>query len=300
MKPWVIVDISYLAHRARYASADLQWGDLPTGVLFGFWEQLRAICTDPQVNSNRMALCFDSKQSYRRMAFPEYKQSRRDDKTPEEREQLNEMYLQIKLLRRTILPSIGFKIYRQVGCESDDIMAQIAEQISLMPNERGVIVTADGDLYQCICNAIHWYDPSHRKLHTPETFRKEKGIPARNWGQVKAIAGCPGDGVPGIKRVGESTAVKWLWGKLPSHHKTCKAIESPEGQAIIKRNIDLVMLPHPKTKAIQLEEPSYNINEFWEMCERYGFRSYLEEPKRTEWMEFFGHHREHTRKRGLL
>lgn len=299
MKPWVLIDISYLAHRARYAIADLQYEDLYTGIIFGFWEQLRVICADEHIQSNKIALFFDSKKSFRRQIFPDYKRHRKDDRTPDEIEQLEVMYEQIGLLRREILPAIGFSIYRQTGCESDDLMAAAAEKM-FESREKGIIVTADGDLWQCINDYISWYDPARKNLYDSYSFWKQKGIEPVRWGLVKALAGCSGDGVPGIPGVGEKTAIKYLERQLPTHYKTHKAITSPEGINIFNRNKDLVILPHLKTKPINLQEPEYNTEAFFEMCKRYGFLTYLKEPKKNEWEAFFNNTQVKTRKRGEL
>lgn len=297
MKPWVIVDISYLAHRARYATADLQWEEFHTGVLFGFWEQIRTICTDYHIQSNRMILCFDSRQSYRRKAFPEYKAHRKEDLSDEDQARVRVMYDQVKLLRTEILPAVGFQVVRQTGLESDDIMAQIALQLT-ESKQKGILVTADGDLWQCITQYVHWYDPARNVLYDPSSFRNKKGIDASEWGDVKAFAGCSGDNVPGIPRVGEKTAIRYLKSDLPHHHKTYEAITSAEGLRIFERNLPLVKLPHPKTKPIELQEPEYNPEAFFHFCERYGFRTYLKDPKRSEWEGFLADRPVKTRKRG--
>jgi 5'-3' exonuclease len=297
MRPWILIDISYLAHRARYATADLQWEDFHTGVLFGFWEQLRHICSDRNIQSNRVVFCFDSRQSYRKKTFPEYKAHRRTDLTDEEKVQIEAMYDQVKLLRADVLPAVGFQVVRQTGCESDDVMAQIARQLTA-ESQPGIMVTADGDLWQCISHSVHWYDPARERLYTPSVFANKKGIACNMWGQVKAIAGCSGDGVPGVPRVGEKTAVRYLTSQLPSHHKTYQAIISPEGKRIIERNKPLVILPHTKTKPIELREPDYSIEGFFDFCERYGFRTYLKDPKKSEWEAFLSNKHTHTRRRG--
>ena len=296
MKPWVIVDVSYLAHRARYAVADLEHEEFHTCLLYNFWEQLYKVCTDRHVYSNQTLLCFDSRQSYRRRLFPKYKAHRKEHLTPEEIDQLKEMRLQVELLRTTILPNIGFTTYRQTGCESDDVMAQMALQIT-ESNQQGIIITGDGDLLQCITPAIRWYDPGRRKLFDKDTFFAHKGVTPAQWGDVKALGGCSTDGVPGIPGVGEKTAIRYLDHKLPMHHKTYKAIRSPEGKEIRTRNEELVILPHPKTKEVSIVKPEYNIEAFFAMCERYGFLTYLNAPRRKEWETFFYTGQERTRKR---
>lgn len=295
MKPWVLIDISYLAHRARYATANLEYKDFGTGVLFGFWGQLLSICRDPLIKSNRVLLFFDSRKNYRRRHFPDYKAKRHEDASPEERQQLIGMYEQLNLLRIEILPAVGFPVYRQTGCESDDLMAQAALQLDYN-DERGIIVTADGDLWQCITRNIHWYDPARQRYYDYDRFRDAKGIDPGHWGMVKAIGGCSGDSVPGVKGVGEKSAIKYLKHELPTHHKRFKNIESAEGQWTIDRNKPLVVLPHTKTKPLDIRPPEYNADAFFHYAERYGFLTYLNPPKRGEWEDFFGVQRQQARR----
>lgn len=299
MKPWLLIDLSYLAHRARYALDGLQFQDLPTGVLFGFFEQLRTICQDERCRSNRVAIFLDSNQSYRKQKFPAYKAHRKDKLTEEEVEQLHVMYQQVKLLQTEILPAIGFPIYQQTGCESDDLMAMAAREFH-GHQRQAVIITADGDLWQCIKLAVHWYDPFRKLYYDPVSFMNKKGLAPADWGSVKALAGCNGDEVPGIPGVGTKTAVDYLLGKLNTGYKRAKAIVSPEGRAIYERNKGLIFLPHPKTKPISLREPEYKAEEFFKMAERYGLLSFLEEPKRGEWMELLNPLSGRSRTRGLL
>lgn len=298
----VLIDSSYLAHRARYSLKDLEFEDFPTGVLFGFFEQLLTLCTNPRIKSNNVHLCFDSRQSYRKHEYPAYKATRHKNKTPEEIQELRVMKTQLNLLRREILPAIGFPVYRQTGLESDDIIAHIAAQISLSEDSQAIIITSDGDLYQCITNNVHWYDPGRESYLTLESFYAKKEIDAEKWARVKAIAGCNSDEVKGVPGVGEKTAIQYLKGILPSKYKKFQAIISPEGKAIYKRNLKLVLLPHVKTKHVKTQQPVYSVKIFREVCKEYGFLSYLKGRRADQWMNFFNNkfvtHKTNIRKRG--
>ena len=62
---WVLIDLSFLAHRARYSCKDLDDDDVPTGVLYGFFQELYSICNNTPVSSNKIIIFADSKKSYR-------------------------------------------------------------------------------------------------------------------------------------------------------------------------------------------------------------------------------------------
>lgn len=283
---WVLCDLSYMAYRAMHTMGDLAVEDLSTGVLFGFFRQLRDVCSDPRITSNRVAVFVDSRKSHRKDAFPTYKEKRAQDRTDEDWARIRIMREQIRLLHKEILPAIGIPVYRQTGLESDDLLAQVSQQLTPFAETRqAVIVTADGDLYQSINPFVHWFDPQRNNYYDPETFEEKKGILPKMWGEVKCLAGCNTDNVPGIPGVGEKTAIKCLLGTLPLHHKVAKRIGSKKGYKIRLRNRGLVCLPHPKTREVKLVEPEYDMKAFWKVCKRYHFQSFLDE--RGSWERFF-------------
>ncbi len=302
---WVLIDLSYLAYRAMWALRGLEYNDFPTAVIYGFFEQLRTVCFDRRVMSNKVAVFFDSRQSYRRRQFSEYKR-KRQDKTPAELAELKLLHQQTDLLFDSILPDIGFCCYRQTGLESDDLIAMAAKLLSKhdSPLGAGVMVTADGDLYQSITECVHWYDPARDLYLTPEGLWAKKGVFPSQWVQVKAIAGCHSDNVPGVPGVGEKGAIAFVMETLPKHHKRYKAITSDGGQAVVGRNIELVCLPHVLTKPVDLVEPSYSPSVFQTWCRTLGIASYLSGRGDSEWCAFFNGEmdqpvtRQTTRKRG--
>jgi len=267
----------------------MEHDDLPTGVIFGFFEQLRTTCFDPRICSNRVALFFDSRQSHRRRLWGEYKRKRQEHKTPEELQQIAIMHQQGTLLREEVLPAIGFPIYRQTGLESDDLIASVCQDLDSLWKEdkQAVIISSDGDLYQCITRRIHWFDPGRDLYLDDRKLWVKKGIEPHRWAEVKMIAGCSSDNVPGVPGVGEKTAISFLNGVLPHRYKSYQAIVGDKGRKIIRRNRYLVLLPHEKTKPIKLQEPHYHPSVFKRYCNQYGMDSYLEGRMKSEWANFF-------------
>lgn len=277
---WALIDASCLAHKARHTMGALAHAGERTGVIFGFLEQLRTVCTDPRIATTNAAIFFDSKKSYRRDVFPGYKQKRRKNRTPEEWDEINSMESQLDLLRRSILREVGFPVRRQQGLESDDLMAQAALEVG-----RSVIVTGDGDLFQCISQKAHWFDPT-RDLYLDEGgLLQHKRVGPTDWLKVKCLAGCDTDDVPGVPGIGEKTATDYIW-KLLKPGKRLTAIQSSEGQEIAKRNIDLISLPHPKTEPVNLDPPTYDKEAFFVWAKKLGFARYLTGQRQREWEAF--------------
>ena len=297
MMPWVLVDFQYLCHRAMHSVGNLEFEDMPTGVIFGFFHQLRQVCMDRRIRSNKVAIFCDSKISLRKKTYPKYKWKREAIRTPEEVERLHIMHQQADELSGKILPEIGFPVYSQEGLESDDLIAQAAINLSLRADFcNGVIVTADGDLYQCINSCIHWFDPARDVYHTEESFRAKEGIDAQWWGQVKILAGCETDNVEGIRGIGKKTAIKYLLEELPPTRKAHQDIVSTAGQSVVRRNYPLVVLPHKATKPLVLYQKPYNPEAFFRYCKKYGLLSFLQQ--KPAWESFFHGTPFRMRKRG--
>lgn len=291
----VLIDTSYLAYRALHTFKQLTFEEIPTGVIFGFFEQLRTICRSARVNSNRIALFIDSRQSYRRLSYPTYK-AKRENRTEEEVQRLILLKDQVKILWSKILPEMGLPVYRQTGLEADDLMAAMAATMKGNQHQ-GIMITADQDMFQCITEACHWYDPARSVYLYPFSFQANKSIVASQWGEVKALAGCSSDNVAGVPGVGEKTAIKFLKGTLPARFQSFKAIMSVKGKKIIARNRPLVVLPHARTKPIEWCDPKILMDAFFHYCERYGLASYLQKKQRNNWISFFNDPKKRLRKR---
>lgn len=285
-RPYILVDAGWIAHRARFAMKGYDSDDLALGVTFGILEQLRTLMTNKILQSNKLMLFLDSKKSSRRRLFPAYKQKRKENRTDEDINDISIMYERLDIMVRDLLPQIGFPIYLQTGLESDDLIAQTA-LTCLNDNKRGVMVTGDKDLLQCISPRVSWFDPSRWKYITYKKYIKENGIQPEQYGEVKAIAGCETDNVPGIKGVAEKTAIKYLKGQLPEHHKTYQRIISKEGQEKIKLYRKLVKLPYKRTKPIELPTFSYDISKFYDLCEQFGLSKFMSGGRMDEWEMIF-------------
>lgn len=200
-----------------------------------------------------IVFCFDVGGTTARQAlYPQYKQRRHtgEEYTQEEQEAKDDLQRQIRLLRRKYLPLIGFKnIFWQNGYECDDVIASLIKR-SIRANDTVMIVSSDKDYRQLISSRVSLYSPQQGTHMGLQGFYKATGLTnPEDWARVLELAGCKTDEVPGIKGVGEATAIKFLTGELPKHTKAYKAIVNTD---IIKRNRALVRLPFKGTKVFKL------------------------------------------------
>jgi 5'-3' exonuclease len=276
-QPWLIFDVHYLCHRAFHTMSSLSWEDKPTGVIFGFLKQIGALKEEFQTDN--VAFCFEHHYNGRKSIFPEYKQ-RRHQKQLTESEFIAKLALkeQIHKLYTDYLLRIGFcNVFMIPGLESDDIMAVLARDTQ----EETILVTADTDLLQCLRPNVTVYSPQKQKLYTEEWFWKTYKIPPRKWALVKAIAGCHTDEVPGIKGIGEATALKFVRNELDPNSAAYKKIKCKEGKAIVRRNKELVKLPLPSWQspvAPALGPDHIDVKEWKAVCKELGMHSIAGQP----------------------
>jgi 5'-3' exonuclease len=268
----LILDCHYLCHRAFHSQSDLSWKGIATGVIYGFLKSIGHLKTEFQ--TDRIAFCFEDSKLHRKTIFPDYKMKRIQHEKVQDPVKLKargDLCRQIDDLRIRYLPRIGFRnVLYYPGYESDDIMARISKETE----GDIVLVTSDADMYQCLAPNVTMFSPQKGKLFTDKWFRQTYGIEPKKWAMVKAIAGCHTDGVPGIKGVGEATALQFIKGG----DKKREAILSNAGRQIVNRNRQLVELPYLGTPVPEIREELIS-NEGWnEVCRELGIGSLMGRP----------------------
>lgn len=217
----LIIDCNNLAYVCHFsAKAESDWKNqkgYSVHVIENFIERMISICE--KYRTIDASFCWDSKKSYRRVLYPEYKKRKKSE------EDMSYVFDQFVALREEILPKMGWiNQFLQSGYEADDLIAEI---LITSIHKKNVVVTSDHDLFQ-ILDYAKIFDPMKYRQYTKTSFKKEYGIEPRYWGWVKAVGGCSSDNIPGIKGVGESKALAYLKKELPSHHKTYQKIENED------------------------------------------------------------------------
>ena len=275
-KTYLIIDVKYMCYRSRWAMGkDLSYMGTPTTIIYAFLKDL--IGLQEKFRTRHLLFCFDSKTSRRKKLYPEYKANRhKKEMTDEEFDFEMAFQYQVVQLRKKYLSEIGYKnIYQVKGLEADDIMASLANKLTKYKTEdRGVLVTADHDLYQCISHNVTFYSPCTQKELTLQGFKQKYEINACQWAWLKSITGCSTDGVKGVKGVGEKTAIKYITGKLGTKTKANHFITNDEGKEIIKRNKALVKLPFKGTPEFKIEKDELSIKGWKRVCKQLGFKSF--------------------------
>ena len=269
MKPILVLDCNFLAYQALHTTGCLSTsGDDPSGVTYGFLNRIVSLAE--QFHTPRLVFCWDGGNSIRKKRYAWYK-LRDAEETPAEKEARKLACQQFNTLATYTLPSLGFgNVFCFEGYEGDDVIASIVNEWT----GDKVIVSSDEDMFQLLSEgSCRMYNPTKRRMITKQTFMEEFGIHPVEWITVKKIAGCHSDKVPGVRGVGEKTALKYIRGELKANSKAHQDITCAAGVATAVRNHWLVELPLPDCPVPQEQKDHFNLGEWKRVCSSLEFHS---------------------------
>ncbi len=268
--PWIILDVSYLSHRAYHAFKWMRSGSTLTGCLYGVLRDVVSIAD--RFQSSKFAFCFDGGRNLRKGMCSTYKsKATNNDRMAVIRDDKKNIKEQIKTMREEQLPEFGFaNILVQEGYEADDIIASICKEKKHQTDGGIIIVSADEDLYQLLTADVAIWNPRKKELYTNVDLHQEWKILPEEWVEVKALAGCSSDSIPGVPRVGNKVAAQYVTGHLPSHTLAWKSITNPMYQELISRNRKLVKLPLEGCNSFELTDIHCITQKRWiKYCRKY-------------------------------
>ena len=289
MKRILLLDCNAVCWSVYHGLPKLSFEEVQTSIIFGFMARLFTFRED--FDADHIVFAWDHpKKGDREKLFPAYKEKRRnvrktelEEATPEELKELKSIKKQFKLLRKEVLPGLGFSnLFYQKGKEGDDIIAKVCQD-----HEEDIIkiIGSDLDLLQCISTRHTMHSlRTHQEIDHDWVFNRY-GVPPSMWGDVKGLAGCTSDEVPGIKGVGENKAIQYLCGNMKPTGIIYKRIK--ESQDVIDFTRKLVVLPMKGTKSFTIEPDTCTINKFKRMIRKYGFQSFKEHGRLKDFREFF-------------
>ncbi|QEO15904.1 DNA polymerase I [Agromyces intestinalis] len=203
----LVVDGHSLAFRAFYAlpvdSFSTRDGQ-HTNAIHGFLSMLLLLLQNER--PTHLAVAFDkSRQSFRTREYAEYKGNRSE--TPPE------FKGQVPLLQEA-LHAMGVRTLEKDDFEADDILATLATR-GTAEGYRVLLVSGDRDTIQLVDDDVTLLYPntqgvSQLKRYDTAAVIERYGIRPEQYPDVAALVGETSDNLPGIPKVGEKTAVKWL------------------------------------------------------------------------------------------
>lgn len=203
----LIIDGNALVHRSFHALplTMMTKDGIHTNAVYGFVSfLLKAL---KELNPKYVVVTFDRKApTFRHERYEKYKAHR--IKAPDE------LYEQIPLVKR-VVEAFNIPIYEMDGYEADDLIGTIAKTIEDSDGEtENVIVTGDADTFQLIGKRTKVYTMSRglsdSVLYDREKIEEKYGLKVGQLIDYKALRGDPSDNIPGVKGIGEKTAVSLL------------------------------------------------------------------------------------------
>ena len=206
LKKIILVDGNNLLFRSYYATA--YSGNLlknskgfPTNALYGFVSMMNKIIQEEK--PEYIAVAFDIGKNFRKQKYDFYKEGRQ--KTPDEL-RMQEPYA------RKILSGMGVPYFELAPYEADDIIGTLAKKVEEDPEFEGVIISSDRDLLQLISPQLEMKLLKQKDYirYDVESFKKDYGIEPIRIIDMKGLSGDSSDNIPGVKGIGEKTALSLL------------------------------------------------------------------------------------------
>ena len=240
MKKAFLIDGMSMAYKAYFAfiSRPLRNSkNQNTSAVYGFLSSLLKILENEK--PDYIAVAFDTKEkTFRHDKFPEYKANRQlipDD-----------MIYQLDYIKK-ILQAMDIEIVTAPGYEADDIIGTLSKTFK-SKNVHSYLVTPDKDFLQLVEDGIYVYKPLKKSVEDAEIYdtkkvEEEYGLKPEQFIDFLALTGDPTDNIPGVKGIGEKTALDLIkeFGSLDN----------------IYQNIDRIKKAALKQKLIDGKEMAY-------------------------------------------
>jgi DNA polymerase-1 len=194
-----------------------------------------------------LAAIFDSRTpTFRHKMYSEYKATRQ--KAPDD------LHAQVPLVEE-FLTALNIPCLRTDGFEADDIIATLAKKCQ-EEKRQCYILSSDKDLLQLVGNGTFELRPAKNQKnaapaggapagtaqHTgssweiigPDQVKKEWGVPPEKILDLLSLAGDSSDNIPGVKGIGEKTAVEYMcrYGSLDGIYRNIAGIGGSKGKKI--------------------------------------------------------------------
>ncbi len=205
-KKLLLIDANALIHRAYHALPPLttKKGELVNAV-YGFTSVLLNVMN--RFEADYIAAAFDLKEpTFRHKEFKGYKATR--VKAPDD------LYKQIPKVKE-VVKVFNIPVVEKKGFEADDLIATFSRQVkNLHPDTEVIIVTGDLDALQLVDNQTKVFalrrGMSDSVLYDEEAVKKRYELAPKQMIDYKGLRGDPSDNLPGVKGVGEKTAIELL------------------------------------------------------------------------------------------
>jgi len=288
LKKVILVDGNNLLFRSYFATA--YSGNMmknskgfPTNGLYGLVNMLNKIIREEK--PEYMLVAFDKGKTFRHEKYLDYKGGRNE--TPDD---LKKQFSVAKKL----VPLMGIKCFEIDNYEADDIIGTYSKMALIDPEFETTIVSSDKDLLQLINEEteVKLLKQKDYIRMNEETFIDTYGIKPIRMIDLKGLMGDASDNIPGVKGIGEKTALKLLqeYDSLENVYDNIDNIKGATKQKLIDgkesafMSKDIATIYNEVPVTYSLEELKYDgpdVNGLREMYSDLEFYSFLKDFKET-------------------
>ena len=249
-----LIDGSAYIYRAFFALPSLSNSKgQQTNAIYGFTTMLMKVLREHRPDC--LAVVFDEKgPTLRHEEFKEYKAHR--PPMPEG------MQAQVPYIHR-VVEAFGLPVVRAPGYEADDLIGTLARKAEAAGFDV-VIVTGDKDMFQLLTQAVRIYDPVKDKWFGEEECRERFGVEPARVVEVMGLMGDATDNIPGVKGIGEKTAIKLIaeFGTIEELLRRVDEVKASKTRSLLTEQAENARLSR-KLATIQMESPvEFNPDQF--------------------------------------
>ena len=174
---------------------------VPTNALFGFVNMMNKIINEE--NPSYIMVAFDKGHNFRQDLYEQYKDGRIE--TPKD--------LKVQFpIAKEICNLLGITYIELDNYEADDIIGTYSKLISESDDYEGLIISSDKDLLQLITDKVKVKLLKQKDyiMMDTKTFNETYGLDPIRMIDIKSLMGDASDNIPGVKGIGEKTALSLL------------------------------------------------------------------------------------------
>ena len=281
-----IIDGNSLLFRAYFATAypgvEIMRNKegIPTNAIFAFSNMINKILSTLK-EDERIMVAFDAgKQTFRKEQLESYKANRKP--TPED------LVVQFPIAR-DFLRALGIFQFEEEGFEGDDIAGTVA-RLAEKEGHKVTIYTSDRDFLQLVDDKVTVNiirkGMSDVVPMTPEMVMETYGFKPLQIIDYKGLRGDASDNLPGIKGIGEKTAVKLIqeYDNFDNIIAHANEIKGKVGEALIadqemgRLSRDLAIIKTDVPIPFTVDDTIYKGYEFGaisDFCQKYGLKQFM-------------------------
>jgi len=287
MEKLLVIDGNSIMNRAFYGLSGKNMltnkEGIPTNAVYGFLNILFKVLSED--NPTHIAVAFDLKApTFRHKMYDGYKANRKG--------MPDELAAQMPIIKE-VLDAMNITRVEIEGYEADDILGTLAKK-SKEKNIETVLFTGDRDSFQLIEEGITVKLPSTKggktetEIYDTEKIFEKYGVTPIQLIEVKSLMGDASDNIPGVKGIGEKTALKYIqeFGSLEELYnnissdivkgKAKELLEEYKEDAFMSKDLARIDINAPVDLNYDIyKSKEYNVEKLYEIFKRLEFTNFI-------------------------